>query len=164
MPIPQHTKEYFLKAPVEIAQIELLEISHPSISQTYRIVRNNSEGLTFQGHTFEYYPCKITPAYDFDNLDFKIEVQLGDLGQIIAKELHNIQIAETQDIPVNVNYYILRSDDLSQAMFTFENLEAHSFTFTKEGSSFVAQAKGLNTYETGETYNLDDYPYLIGFL
>jgi len=49
-------------------------------------------------------------------------------------------------------------------MQSFLNLEASVFTFTAEGSSFIAQAHGLNTYQTGETYNLKDYPYLKGFL
>lgn len=164
MPIPQSTKDFFLKDPAHIVQLELLEISHPSISQTYRIVKNDANGVTFQGHFYEYYPCSIKPAYDFQGLDFEIEVQLGDLGEIIPKELHNIQVAETQKTPIKVNYYILRSDDLSQAMFSFTNLEAKNFTFNKQGSNFTAKAQGLNTYTTGETYNLKDYPYLAGFL
>jgi len=49
-------------------------------------------------------------------------------------------------------------------MFTFSNLEAQKFTFTKEGSSFTAQARALNNHVTGEIYNLQNYPYLAGFL
>jgi hypothetical protein len=49
-------------------------------------------------------------------------------------------------------------------MHSFVDLEASVFTFTKEGSSFTAQAHGLNKHQTGETYNLKDYPYLAGFL
>ena len=164
MPITQDNINFFLNAPAALVQLELLELSHSAFSKTYRIVSNASEGVEFQAHAYTYYPCQIKPAFDFDNLEFKLDVQLGDLGEIIPKELQNIQISETQSEPVNVNYFILRSDNLITPMQSFLNLEAAVFTFTAEGSSFTAQAHGLNTYQTGETYNLKDYPYLKGFL
>lgn len=164
MPLTQDNIDFFLNAPASLVQLELLELSHSAFSKTYRIVTNASEGVEFQSHAFTYYPCQIKPAFDFDSLEFKIEVQLGDLGEIIPVELKNIQFSETQVEPVKINYYILRSDNLTAPMQSFLNLEATVFTFTAEGSTFTAQAHGLNTHQTGETYNLKDYPYLKGFL
>lgn len=38
--------DYFLNSPSSVVELELFEISHPSFSKVYRIVRNSAQGIT----------------------------------------------------------------------------------------------------------------------
>ena len=88
---------FFLSTQSSVVQLETLEINHPGFSRQYRIVRNAMQGLsaTLEDGTlgvFEFYPCRIQNLGARDTLDYGIRVDLGDLGEIIPKELDNIAL------------------------------------------------------------------------
>lgn len=161
--------EFFLKSKSSVVQLETLEISHPDFTKVYRVVRNAVQGLTAilengVSVTFDYYPLAIENAGVRDDLDQAITVNLGDLGEVLPKELDEIASNQGFGIKPTVVYRTYRSDDLSRPLFGPVLLEVTSFAFNREGSTFEAKAPSLNVNKTGERYKLDRFPMLRGFL
>lgn len=161
--------EFFLKSKSSIVQLETLEISHPDFTKVYRIVRNAVKGVTvtletLQSVSFDYYPLQIENAGIRDDLDQAIKINLGDLGDVLPKELDEVSSNNGFGIKPTVVYRTYRSDDLSRPLFGPVTLEVSSFAFNREGSTFEAKAPSLNITKTGELYKLDRFPMLRGFL
>ena len=161
--------EFFLKSKSSVVQLETLEISHPDFTKIYRIVRNAVEGVTLTLETgatatFQYYPLGIENAAVRDDLDQALKINLGDLGEVLPKELDEVTSNDGFGIKPTVIYRTYRSDDLSRPLFGPVLLEVSSFAFNREGSTFEAKAPSLNVNKTGEVYKLDRFPMLRGFL
>jgi hypothetical protein len=132
-------------------------------------VRNNVAGLTATletgvTQTFEYYPLKISDTGVRDNLDQKISITLGDLGELIPTELDLVEAANTFDVNPVCTYRTYRSDDLSAPLFGPVVLQIVTLAMTREGAAFDAQAPSMNINKTGEVYSMDRFPSLRGFL
>lgn len=161
--------QFFLNSASTVIQYELIEITHPSFSKPYRIVRNALNGLTVTLEdstvaTFDYYPLSIKVTGASQDLDQSIEAQLGDLGDIIPKELDLVAAADNFKVKPTLLYRTYRSDDLSAPMNGPVRLEVPSLSFKKEGASITAGAPKLNASTTGEIYTMDRFPMLRGFL
>lgn len=161
--------EYFLNSKSSIVQLELIEIKHPNFTQDYRIVRNATAGVTVTLETgviasFDYYPAKIKGLGTRENLDFGLSMELGDLGEILPKELDEISLYDNFQTKPVVVYRTYRSDDLTKPLFGPLVLEVTTFNFKKEGASFEAKAPSLNVSTTGELYTFARFPMLRGFL
>lgn len=161
--------EFFLKSKSSVVQLETLEISHPNFTKIYRIVRNAVQGVTVKlengsSATFDYYPLAIENAGVRDDLDQAITINLGDLGEVLPKELDEIASNNGLGTKPTVVYRTYRSDDLTRPLFGPVTLEVTSFAFNREGSTFEAKAPSLNVNKTGELYKLDRFPMLRGFL
>lgn len=161
--------EFFLNSKSSVVQLELLEISHPNFTKTYRIVRNAVEGVTVtledaSIQTFDYYPLRITGTETRENLDFSLQIDLGDLGEVLPPELDAVSSASGFETKPIVKYRTYRSDDLTAPLFGPLVLEVKSFSFNREGSTFEAKAPSLNVNKTGELYKIDRFPMLRGFL
>ncbi len=160
--------EYFLNSSSKIVQLELIEISHSSFTQTYRKVRNATNGVTVTidavSRFFDYYPMKITPLGNKDDLDQGLKIDLGDLGEILPIELDEVTEQNSFNEKPVVRYWAFRSDDLTTPLFGPWVLEVTSFSFKKEGATFEAKAPSLNLNRTGKLYTITDFPMLRGFL
>lgn len=161
--------EYFLNSESSVVQLETIEISHSAFTQPYYIVRNATLGVTVTleddtDQEFTYYPLKVTPLSSLDNLDQSIRIDLGDLGEVLPLELDAVSDALGFSEKPVVKYRIYRSDDLSAPLVGPLLLEVTTFTFSREGSSFEAQAPSLNINRTGEAYKIARFPMLRGFL
>lgn len=161
--------EFFLNSRSSIIQIETLEISHPDFTKTYRVQRNIKEGVTVTLETlevflFEYYPLRISSSESRDNLDCSFKIALGDLGETLPAELDAIAVADGFSTKPTVKYRTYRSDALTVPLFGPLLLEVTAIAFSKDGASFEAKAPSLNVNRTGETYQLDRFPMLRGFL
>lgn len=161
--------EFFLKSSGSIVQLECLEISHSAFTQTYRVVRNATNGVTVRyedlvDYTHTYYPLAVQSLGSRGDLDQGLQVNLGDLGEVLPVELDAVSSANGfQEKPV-VKYRTFRSDDLQNVLFGPLVLEVKTFSFNREGSTFEAKAPLLNINKTGELYKLDRFPMLRGFL
>ena len=161
--------EFFLNSKSSVVQLETLEISHPNFTKVYRIVRNAVQGISAKLEngsyaTFDYYPLKIENAGVRDDLDQSLTINLGDLGEVLPKELDEVSSNNGFGIKPIVVYRTYRSDDLSRPLFGPVTLEVSTFAFNREGSTFEAKAPSLNINKTGEIYSLDHFPMLRGFL
>lgn len=161
--------QFFLNSKSSVVQLELMEISHPNFTKVYRIVRNAVKGITVTletgaGATFDYYPMRIENDGTNDDLDQSFTITLGDLGEVLPKELDSVAAAQAFDVKPVVTYRTYRSDDLTRPLFGPVLLEVESFAFNREGSTFTAKAPSLNINKTGELYKLERFPMLRGFL
>lgn len=161
--------EFFLNGPIRVANLETIQISHPSFSKTYWIVRNSRLGITAKledGSTqvFEYYPLKIIKTNTDNSLDQIYRVSLGDLGEILPKEIDRIEAAGTRLVRPIVRYRTYRSDDLSKPLLGPMKLEIIDLPMSREGVAFEAKAPTLNHMQTGEYYDLTRFKGLRGFL
>lgn len=161
--------EFFLNSKSSIVQLELVEVSHPYFTQTYRKVRNSLQPVTVtletgSTATFDYYPLKITSMGARTDLESGFRIDLGDLGEILPKELDAVAINDAFEVKPTVIYRAYRSDDLSAPIFGPIKLEATTFSFNNDGASFEAKAPALNNNRTGEIYSFERFPMLRGFL
>lgn len=161
--------EFFLNTQSNVVQLETVEISHPSFSQTYHKVRNARDGVTVTLETaaaqaFDYWPMRITSMGNRNDLDQAYRIDVGDLGEVLPTELDRIAADDAFDVKPVVLYRTYRSDDLTAPLFGPLRLEVDDFSFKAEGSSFIARAPRLNNSTTGELYKLDRFPMLRGFL
>ena len=161
--------EYFLNSPSSVVQLDLLEISHPAFTQTYRLVRNAVHGVTVTLETaeeaeFVYRPMRIAPLGSGDDLEQALKIDIGDLGEILPTELDAVAAEQMMSVKPTVVYRTYRSDDLTAPLLGPIRLEISNISFSREGASFEARAPSLNINRTGEVYRLERFPMLRGFL
>lgn len=161
--------EFFLNSRSNIVQLECLEISHPNFTQTYRLVRNATNGISVtyeDGITYahSYYPLSIVSIGSRGDLDQGFKISFGDLGEVLPKEIDSVSSANRFDVKPVVKYRTFRSDRLNTVLYGPLVLEIKSFAFTRDGSTFEARAPTLNNNVTGELYKLDRFTGLRGFL
>lgn len=161
--------EFFLNSASSVVQLECLEISHPAFTKTYRVVRNATNGITVRYengvyYDHSYYPLAIQSIGSRGDLDQGLTINLGDLGEVLPKELDAVTSDNSFDVKPVVKYRTFRSDDLNNVLFGPLVLEVKTFSFNREGSSFEAKAPSLNINKTGELYKLDRFYPLRGFL
>lgn len=161
--------EFFLSSPRSVVQLQLLEISHPSFTQTYYLVRNARNGVTVTHedasvHDYTYLPMRITQSDSRDDLDAGINVQFGDLGVILPNELDQVYLDDTYQTPPVVRYRVYRSDDLTQPLYGPLVLQIRSISQDHEGAAFEGKAPRLNLNRTGRLYTVAEFPTVRGFL
>lgn len=160
---------YFLNSKSSVVQLELIEISHPNFSKTYRIVRNATKGIRVKledglYYDFEYAPLRISLSNEKSDLEQVIKIDVGDLGEILPIELDRIKANSAFSIKPTVKYRTFRSDDLDNVMYGPLVLEIKSISFNSDGASFDAKAPSLNISKTGEIYSINRFPMLRGLL
>lgn len=162
--------DYFLNSRSSVVQLECLELTHPAFSKVYRIVRNAAAGVTVTLETggtavFTYYPAKITPSKTQEDLDFGLNIAVGDLGVEFPVELDRVlTYPGGVGIKPQLIYRTYRSDDLSKPLYGPLSLEVSALGFNQDGVTFEARAPALNANRTGEIYSLTRFPMLRGFI
>ena len=149
---------FFLNSESRVVEYETLDIYAPGFLERYRIVVNNSLGITASIETgeqvfFRYYPALIELPSESDDLDQVISITLGDVGEIISNELDRIHAQDSFNVKPTVIYRTFRSDYLLTSMkrYVLEISELHE---AFEGSTFEAKPPVINMVKTGEIYSL----------
>lgn len=162
--------EYFLNSDPSVALLDCLEISHSNFTQVYYVVRNAPAGVTVthedsSSHVYEYYPLSLKRMASRTTLEQSIEVEFGDLGSIIPREIDAVRAADGFAEYPQVRYRAYRSDDLDTVMDgSAILLEIREFDFTRTGARFTAKAPSLNVSKTGELFKIARFPMLKGLL
>jgi len=160
--------DFFLKSSRAVAQLDTLEFSHPSFSQTYYKVRNARNGMTAKTDAgivmFDFLPMQIKNLGARNDLDAGLQIVMGDLGEELPKQFDRIEKDDSWNVKPTVIYRVYRSDDLSAPLVGPYRFEVKNISFNRNGVSFDAQAPGLNYSTTGELYKLDRFPMLRGAL
>ena len=169
MNAPEAYVEFFLNCSASVVRLECLEISHPSFSRVYRVVRNATQGVsvTYENgvsYWHEYYPLKITPLDMTSDLDTGFRVDFGDLAEVLPKESAAVLAGPYLRVKPTVVYRSFRSDRTNQILEGPFRLEVKTISYNREGCSFEAKAPLLNMSTTGELYKLDRFYPLRGFL
>ena len=152
--------DYFLTSSADVIFVETLVISHPEFTKSYYIVRNLIDGVTLAGKNYVYVPVRLSGPNYSDDMDMSIQVDLGDVGDIVSKELQNVS---DFTIEPSVIYKCYRSDDYSSPIYGPLTLTITDISFTRQGCSFQAHVPFLNRTAIGETFNTYRFPMLKGF-
>lgn len=148
--------------------LQCIEFGHPEFSQVYRVVTNAAEGFTLKhedgiDYFYEYVPLVIQLGSSLDNLDQKINVTLGDLGEKLPKEIERIRIAGSTVKPY-LNYRTYRHDRPNTPLEVVKGLEIGGMSENDQATTFEAHAPLLNSNRTGLVYDFETYPMQRGFL
>lgn len=159
---------FFFTSKTNVAELETIQLSHPSFSQTFWVVRNNVAGVTVTLETgvvqaFAYYPLKITPTGANTDLDQTMKVMLGDVGQVLPQQLDLVRAANTVGIKPTLIYRTYRSDSLGAPLFGPITFQVQNVAFNKQGATLDISAPKLNLNKTGEQYDLTRFPSLRAF-
>lgn len=159
--------EFFLSAPSAVAQLELLEITHPNFTKRYRICRNRISGVTVtledsSSGFFGYYPVGIKPMGSRDDLEQGFTVTISDAGDTLGTELEAVDAADGFRIKPTFVYRAYRSDNLTTPLYSAVTLEIGKVSKDYQGFSFEARAPGLNVGKTGVLYRIDAFEMLRG--
>jgi hypothetical protein len=161
--------QFFFSSFSAVVELDTIELSHPNLSQVYRFVRNNANGITATLETgaavdFAYYPLTITRQGSNTDLDQKLQINLGDLGEMLPTELDAIAAANNFVTKPVVIFRSYRSDNLTAPLYGPIQFNADNIAFNQTGATISANAPQLNTAETGELYTVDRFPMLNGLL
>ncbi|MGI4260854.1 DUF1833 family protein [Klebsiella pneumoniae] len=161
-------RDMLINRPRGIALLEVLELSHPSFSQTYYLLRNYvRNGLldikleTGQVVTAQYVPSKIQWASSKTNMDQVHNVTIQDLNDIVQAE--EGRVALDDDTPISCKIRSYRSDDLTAPADGPVELEVSGIDYDKRGCTFTASPPNANETGTGERYTVERFPMLRGF-
>lgn len=163
-------EDYFFNSNASVVQYETIEISHPDFSQSFFYVRNNANGIVADkgtpagNETFEFVPMTITDSSEVDDLDFMLEIEFQDLGEVLPAELQAVRQANGLDVKPTLVYRTYRADDLTTPLFGPITLEIQKINFNRFGAVFEASANRANNSQTGEIYTVDRFPMLRAFL
>lgn len=159
--------DYILSAEPNDVYLETLQLSHPSWSQTYRIIRNDCLGrtLTTESGTFPfvYYPVEIKFSPDKTDLDKTLSFVVGDLGEIIPSEVLRMQEADTMTTKPVLTYrgYSSESNSMVYGPVTFD---VKGLSVISEGARIDAGAPSVNSSRTGRKATVETIATLKGFL
>jgi hypothetical protein len=159
--------EYFLSAGADVAQLDLIEISHPDMTQVYRYVRNQRGGVTVTlpsegSATFEYRPMNIRRDRDANDLVQGISIDIGDPGVVVVGEMDALVAANTYNTRPILRYWAYRSDDLSIPLIGPFRYEVISVSTRGPQCTIRAEAPERNASGTGELYTFVRFPMLRG--
>jgi hypothetical protein len=152
---------FFLNNQASVIMYDTIEISHPNMSQIYYLVRNNSNGLVATDEnsnvlTFQYLPFVISKGKSSStDLDQTFEVQLGDLGDILATEIDAIILADGMATKPVIKYRGFASDNLAAPIYGPLRYEINSVPRNSDGNSISASVARLADNKTGEAYTID---------
>lgn len=161
--------DYFLRGNPNDVLLQCIEVSHPSFTKTYRYVKNAADGVTVKhedgtSREYLYSPLTIQKSKTSDDLDQSINIGVGDLGEDFPKEIDRLRNGSYQTVKPILNYREYLTSDLTKPMLYILNLEVTDYQPKTDGAVFTCKAKQLNLSKSGETYTLDKFPSLRGFL
>lgn len=163
---------FFLGSFRSTYQLECIELSHPSFSQTYRISPSIDTGITVKHNAssdaffYEYLPATIEKSGLMGDLDQTINVTIGGLGEILPEEFERIFAGGFLTQKPTVSYRLYSSDDLNSPIHERLGLQVSGVAEKEGAATFTGEAQRLNSSKTGEIYSLDDeaFPDLRGAL
>lgn len=158
---------FYLGTRRKVKKYECFKISHPNFTQDYFIVMNKVGGLTAtidgSPQAFQYYPFRKSDQSQRANLDYGMQIDMGDLGNIIPQELAAVDAADGWGTKPTLTYWAFSSEDLTTPLLGPITLEIPSFPMTREGTSFIAQAPDMTVNRTGELFLASRFPGLRAF-
>lgn len=167
-------KDFHLDSSPSVALLETLEINHGTWSKPIRIVTNHADGLTARNElgqyiVYQFAPVLINKGTTSDNLDQKLQITLGDLGEIIPPLIELIRQANSDEAPqVIYRAYAFDVGSMSLAKETpiniIKGLMISTMSRDYQATTFEAKTEDKNTVKTGRIYNMNDYPDLRGLL
>jgi hypothetical protein len=164
--------DFFFTAPPAVVRLEMIELRHSDLSQTYYMCSNSDPRFPSITVTqeddgsvqYQYVSMLIKTLGTASSLDQEMEITIGDVGQILPQEIENISNENGFEEKPIIRYREYRSDDLSQELFGPIDLEVNSIAFNKTGCVFKAKPPAWNRGRVGEVYDPGRFPPLKAFV
>lgn len=160
--------EHWLRGTHDDVRVECIDIIHPSFTKHYRFARNATKGVrikTEDGYwrDYKYLPMSIKPGTSADDLQQSFTIGIGDVGEIMPRELDRLRKGSYPQVRPTVNYRVYLTSDLSEPSLSVRGLEVTDNQQKKEGAVFACKARELNKNSTGITFNYSDFAALRYF-
>jgi hypothetical protein len=157
---------FLASAPQAVHAIQVIEISHPSMSRTFWLWREPyASAVTIDGvpRTVEPANIEIGLAGAQGHLDqiFQIRIGLADSMDVFRSEIDRIPV--NTRVKATLVYREYLSDNLVEAQAT-ARLQVESVSWMMGAASITASSPRLNATRTGELFSPKDVPMLRGFL
>ena len=157
---------FFASAPQNVYPIQVIEISHSQMLQTFYLWKEPYNGsVRIDGTTtvaVQPVNMEIKLSGSGSDLDQKFEIRLStvDIENIFRDAMDSIPINTAEKVRVVYREYL--SDDLlnEQAKAI---LQVETVSYAIGGASIAAVSPRLNISRTGEVYSPRDIPMLRGF-
>lgn len=155
---------FFLNVEGGFVFLDLIEISHPDLTEPLRFVRNDlfgvkvkhEDGLEYQ---YEYQGFNIKRNNTNRTLDQEISITFADFDDTLTKALKKTN----RKISPTFRYRRYLDNDLDHPKLVVQTLEITDMS--KDATGFVtfdAKAEQLNNVKTGEVYTIENCPLLRG--
>lgn len=168
MPNPAELYElYLLNNPDDVRLIELIEIYHPALTQTF-LLTPTPEPVTLtleDGRTItpRNVSMDVRKSSSKDDLDERFTFTISDIYGELNDQADLIPLDD--QTPVSLIYRGFISTDTSEPSEGPYILQVATMTQSTDGSvSIEAQSPSLVVNRTGELYTYDRFPMLRGFL
>lgn len=162
MSILDDYKRFLNSQPEEERVFETIELQHPSLSQVFRFVRDpkqltakdeNEIDQTYEPITFISDNNKIS-----DDLDQLASFNLPDVENILDDEMDRIDVGDQNKPTITYRIYLSTNlNEIAEGPFIYD---LESIAQSKGVFTIQSGIPRLNTRETGQTYNLTDFPML----
>jgi hypothetical protein len=159
--------EYMMTAPPVDVLLETLELSHPSWSQEYLLIRNDCLGRTLVTEEgpkdFIFLPINLKRSADKGDLDKSVTVDLGDLGELIPREIERMEADDSLGVSPRLVYrgFSSVSGDMVYGPLI---LEVKVGALGQSGARLEAGPKSVNTSRTGLSFTVETIPPIRAFL
>lgn len=160
--------EFYLVGNPQTVRLQLIEISHPAFSKTYRFVRNHALGVTVTQNGeqvfYEYMPIQLQKSKASNDLDQSLSITIGDVSEIIPDEIDRVRQSNLfSTVKPVVNYREYYAHDLTTPCLEDILLEVTDYSIQREGTAFRAEARDITNTKTGLVYNLDSHALLRAY-
>lgn len=161
-------EQYHLNSSPSVALLQCIEVKHSLWPAPLRYVMNHGDGVTVRHEDglsayYEYMPLDVKRGTTSDNLDQKLSITVGDLGEIVPQLLKRVRVAKTDECP-EVVFRQYFSTNPNSSVETVKELYVTNSSRDMQGSTFDAEAQRLNVVGTGERYTVEMFPSLRGFM
>lgn len=155
---------FFLDADGGVADLQLIEISHPDFSKVFRYVNSDDPGISVKHedgieYFYDYAEFRVDRSNVTADLDQAVSITFSDYND----ELKNAINQSDYLVPASFKYRVYRDDDLNSPMIILETLKIMDVNSDDYGVvTFDAKAEELNNVGTGERYTRENCPCLRG--
>lgn len=161
-------EQYHLNSAPSVVLIQCIEIKHSLWPSPLRYVMNHGDGVTVRHEDgvsafYEYMPLDLKRGNTSDNLDQKLTITVGDLGEVVPQLLKRVRAAKTEECP-EVIFRQYFSTNLNSPIEVVSQMYVTNSSRDMQGSTFEAGAQKLNVVGTGERYTVEMFPSLRGFM
>jgi hypothetical protein len=159
---------FMMTSPATDVLLETIELSHPSWSKTYRIIRNDCLGASLNTENgpffFQYVPFNLRQSGDSGDLNKKISVELSDLGEIIPEEFRRMEDEGTLNTAPKmvVRCFSHRTGEMVLGPVKLDIRGA--VLIADKGCKLEASAKATMANSTGTVFDIERIPTIKAFL
>ena len=161
MPEVEAYKRKLASNPEGVRYYRTVSLSHSQMSKTYNLVMDSVELVADDenGVSITYSPAAMleSGSMQTNDLDQTASYTISDVFNVLDGELDLIDIATIEPIVVTFRGY--HSEYLSKPVQVY-TYNANSVAQAKGSFTIKTGVPDLNSDQTGEIYNLDDFPMM----